>query len=254
MVKKALTIAGFDPSGGAGIQADLKVFHALGVYGLSAVAALTAQNSAGVAGVQPVEGRFLKKQLQILLADLTPDATKVGMVLTAGNVGIVAGVIRDYALKNVVLDPVMISSSGKRLSARTVPGLLKEEMLPFCTVITPNIHEASVLSDIKITSKKDMEKAAVLLRALGPDTVIVTGGHLSGNAVDVVFDGSFHYLKARKQRGEFHGTGCIFSSALAAFLAKGFPVPAAANMAKEFMTRAFFKTYGTGRGMRLFVI
>jgi hydroxymethylpyrimidine/phosphomethylpyrimidine kinase len=253
-MKKALTIAGFDPSGGAGLQADLRVFQGLGVYGLSAVAALTAQNTEGVDSVAPVSGRFLKKQLDVLLADLMPDAAKLGMLLTEQNVGVVSRTIKRYELKNIVLDPVMISSSGKRLAERNVPFLIKEKILPLCTVITPNIHEASVLSGMKVRSLKEMEKAAVILRQSGPDTVIITGGHLEGAAVDVYYDGSFRYLKVGKRKGEFHGTGCMFSAAITAFLAQGYSVCDASGEAKKFMRKAFRKTFGTGRGMKLFAV
>ncbi len=253
-MKKALTIAGFDPSGGAGLQADLKVFQALGVYGLSAVAALTAQNTKGVAAVEPVSRVFLKKQLDVLLTDLRPDATKIGMLLSEDNAKTVVQIIRKYRLKNVVLDPVIISSSGKRLADPGVPDLIRKKLLPLCKVITPNMHEASVMSGIKVTSQKEMEKAAVLLRNAGPDTVIITGGHFEGLALDVIYDGSFHYLRARKRRGEFHGTGCTFSAAIAAFLAQGYPSPDAAGKAKEFMAMAFQKAVRAGSGMKLFAI
>jgi hydroxymethylpyrimidine/phosphomethylpyrimidine kinase len=253
-MKKALTIAGFDPSGGAGLQADLKVFQILGVYGLSAVAALTAQNSQGVDSVEPVSKRFLKKQLDLLLSDLVPDAAKMGMLLTEDNVRVVARIIRKYSLRNVVLDPVMISSSGKRLVQRNVPKLLREIILPLCQVITPNIHEASVLSGMKIRSQEEMKKAAVILKDRGPETVIITGGHLEGLAVDVMYDGSFHYLRAKKRQGEYHGTGCTFSAAITAFLAQGYSSLDAAKKAKEFMARAFQKAIGTGGGMKLFAI
>jgi len=253
-MKKALTIAGFDPSGGAGLQADLKVFQTLAVYGLSAVAALTAQNTKGVERVEAVRRGFLRKQLDVILNDLMPDATKMGMLLTEDNVRVVAHIIRKYSLKNVVLDPVMISSSGKKLAQRNVPKLLKEKILPLCQVITPNIHEASVLSGLKIRSQEDMKKAAVILKDAGPETVIITGGHLEGFALDVTYNGSFHYLKARKRRGEFHGTGCIFSAAITAFLAQGCSSLDAAKKAKEFMTMAFQTASGTGSGMKLFAI
>ncbi len=253
-MKKALTIAGFDPSGGAGLQADLKVFHALGLYGLSAVAALTAQNTRGVESVQPVSSTFLKKQLELLLTDLMPGAVKIGMLLTEDNAGVAARMIRKYSLSNVVLDPVMISSSGKRLAERNLPKVLKEKILPLCRVITPNIHEASVLTGLKIKTRGDMQKAAVILHEAGADMVIITGGHLEGRALDVIYDGSFHYLKARKRPGEYHGTGCTFSAAIAAFLAQGCRAPDAAEKAKEFMNMAFQKAVMAGSGMRLFAI
>jgi hydroxymethylpyrimidine/phosphomethylpyrimidine kinase len=253
-MKKALTIAGFDPSGGAGLQADLKAFQILGVYGLSAVAALTAQNTHGVDSVEPVSRRFLKKQLDLLLSDLVPDATKMGMLLTEDNVRVVARIIREYSLRNVVLDPIMISSSGKKLAQRNVPKLLKEKILPLCQVITPNIHEASVLSGLKVRSQEEMKKAAVILRGRGTDMVIITGGHLEDRAIDVMYDGSFHYLTAKKRQGEYHGTGCTFSAAITAYLAQGCSSRDAAKKAKEFMAMAFQKAIRTGSGMKLFAI
>jgi len=251
-MKKALTIAGFDPSGGAGLQADLKVFQALGVYGLSAVAALTAQNTKGVKSVEAVSKGFLRKQLDVLLTDLMPDATKMGMLLSEKNVMVVVQIIKKYNLRNVVLDPVIISSSGKRLAERGVPDLIRKKLLPLCNVITPNMHEASVMSGMKVASQKEMEKAAVLLHAAGPETVIITGGHFEGLALDVIYNGSFHYLRARKRRGEFHGTGCTFSAAITAFLAQGCANPDAAGKAKEFMAMAFQKAVRAGSGMKLF--
>jgi hydroxymethylpyrimidine/phosphomethylpyrimidine kinase len=253
-MKTALTIAGFDPSGGAGLQADLKVFRAFGVHGLSVVAALTAQNTAGVDSVQAVSSRFLKRQLEVLLSDVIPDATKVGMLLSAENVQVVAGIIRKYALQNVVLDPVILSSSGRMLAEKDVPMLIRKKIFPFCTIITPNIHEASVLSCLDIVTETDMAKAAVVLKGFGPDQVIVTGGHRKDSATDMVYDGAFHYLKSGKAPGEYHGTGCIFSSAMAALLAQGRGARDAARMAKRFMNRAFKKTFSTGGRMRLFTI
>ncbi|MDP2156124.1 MAG: bifunctional hydroxymethylpyrimidine kinase/phosphomethylpyrimidine kinase [Nitrospirota bacterium] len=253
-MKKALTIAGFDPTGGAGLQEDLKVFQALGVYGLSAVAALTAQNTRGVKSVEQVNRGFLKKQLDVLLTDLMPDATKMGMLLSEDNVKVAARIIKKYALQNVVLDPVFISSSGKRLAEPGLPALIRKLLLPLCDVITPNMHEASVLSGTKITSHKEMEKAAAILRDAGPGMIIITGGHLDGHALDVIYNGSFHYLKARKRCGEFHGTGCTFSAAITAFLARGYSGLDAAKNAKEFMAMAFQKAIRPGSGMKLFVI
>lgn len=245
-----MTIAGFDPSGGAGIQQDLKVFHALGLHGLSAVSALTAQNSRGVRGIMPVTGSFLKKQIDVLLSDMRPGATKIGMLYTRANVAAVAGMIKKYSLENVVIDPVMISSSGKDLAEEGVLAALVRSLLPLCTVVTPNIHEASALSGIDIKSPEDVEAAAKRLAKLGAGSVIITGGHLQRSANDLVYDGRFHYLKGRKLKGEYHGTGCAFSAAVAAFLAKGEDVLGAARLAKKFMTRAFDKAFSPGAGMK----
>jgi hydroxymethylpyrimidine kinase/phosphomethylpyrimidine kinase len=253
-MKTALTIAGFDPSGGAGLQQDLKVFHAFGVYGLSAVAALTTQNSSGVSAVKAVDSSFLRKQLEVLLSDIVPDATKAGMLLTADNVMVVARIIRKYRLKNIVLDPVIISSSGRMLVEKGVPELIRKKIFPYCSVITPNIHEASVLSGVDVTTDADMAKAAIILKGFGPRQVIITGGHRAGNAVDMVYDGTFSYLKGKRAAGEYHGTGCTFSSAMAALLGKGLDVRDAARGAKRFMGRSFGKSFSTGKGMRLFSI
>jgi hydroxymethylpyrimidine/phosphomethylpyrimidine kinase len=251
-MKKALTVAGFDPTGGAGIQADLKVFHALDLYGLSVVAALTAQNTDGVKAVMPVPDRFVKKQLDVLLSDLVPEATKTGMLYSESNVAVVAQMIKRHSLNNIVVDPVIVSSSGKKLVEKNTPAAIREKIFPLCAVITPNIHEASVLTGIEIKSRADMEKAAVCLKAYGPENVIITGGHLEDVALDILYNGEFHYLRSKKVRGEYHGTGCTFSAALTALLAKGYSVPDAAREAKKFMNTAFRMTFDAGGKMRLF--
>lgn len=254
LMNKALTIAGFDPSGGAGIQADLKVFHVLGVYGLSVVSSLTAQNTVGVIDIMPVPEKFVKKQLTVLLSDLIPEATKTGMLFSEAHVDTVTYIIRKYSLQNIVVDPVMVSTSGKRLVDINTTVAMKKKLFPLCTVITPNIYEASVLTGADIKTRADMEKAAVLLKDCGPGNVIITGGHLEDVALDVLYDGEFHYLKSRKADGEYHGTGCTFSAALTAMLASGYSVPDAAREAKRFIKRAFKKSFSSGRGMRLFNI
>jgi hydroxymethylpyrimidine/phosphomethylpyrimidine kinase len=253
-MKKALTIAGFDPTGGAGVQADLKVFHAFGIYGLSVVSSLTAQNTEGVRQIMPVPSSFVKKQLTVLLSDLVADATKTGMLYSESAIESVAYIIKKYSLKNIVVDPVLMSSSGKSLVEKNAPIALRKKIFPFCAVITPNIYEASVLSGIDIKTSADMEKAAVRLREYGPETVIITGGHLEDVAMDVLYDGKFHYLKSRKIKGEYHGTGCTFSAALTAMLAKGYSVLDSAKEAKKFMNMALKKSFRAGKGMRLFNI
>jgi hydroxymethylpyrimidine/phosphomethylpyrimidine kinase len=247
-----LTIAGSDPSGGAGIQQDLKVFRSLGTYGLSAVSALTAQNSTGVGGVMAVPGKFVAKQLAAVVVDIMPNAVKTGMLYSEENVDAVASAIRRFSLPNVVVDPVIRSSTGRSLCLRNVPGAMKKKLLPLCTVVTPNIHEASLLSGVQIRTLRDMEEAAVRLAELGAGSVVITGGHLEASATDLVYDGRFHYLKGRKLSGEFHGTGCTFSAALAALLAKGEDIPNAAAGAKKFMRAAFKSTFRPGKGMGLF--
>jgi hydroxymethylpyrimidine/phosphomethylpyrimidine kinase len=250
-VKKVLTIAGFDPSGGAGIQADLKVFRAFGEYGLSVAAALTAQNSRGVSAVMAVDAAFVRKQLIAVLSDLIPDATKIGMLYSGANVRAVSSVIRKYALRNVVLDPVMRSSSGKRLAGEDALEVMRKKLLPLCTVVTPNIDEASLLTGIAVRKRKDMEEAAMRVKEYGCGVVIITGGHFEKIAMDLFFDGTFHYLRSGKISGEFHGTGCAFSSAVAAALAKGKTALDAAKTAKRFMNRSLTRSFGTGVRMRL---
>ncbi len=253
-MKSALTIAGFDPTGGAGLQADLAVFRTLGVFGLSTVAALTAQNSSGVSAVTPVNSRFLRKQLDVLFQDLLPDAVKIGMLLAGDNVRTVASALRRHDLRNVVLDPVFLSSTGKRLAEKDVPALLREKIIPRCSVVTPNFHEAAVLAGIKIRSSRDREKAASVLHAMGAEAVIITGGHAEGSADDLFFNGTFHLLKGQRVQGEFHGTGCTFSAAVAAFLAKGESPLQAAKSAKAFMRKAFGRSFSAGGRLRLFDI
>jgi hydroxymethylpyrimidine/phosphomethylpyrimidine kinase len=253
-VKKVLTIAGFDPSGGAGIQADLKVFRYFGEYGLSVVAALTAQNSREVRAVVAVEAGFVRKQLDVILSDFIPDAVKIGMLYSKSNIETVSSIIRKYDLRNVVLDPVMVSSSGKRLAERGSVAVILKKLVPLCTVITPNTYEASVLAGVSIRDRKGMKDAALRLKEFGCDHVIITGGHLEKTAMDMIYDGSFHYLESGKVCGDFHGTGCVFSSALAASLAEGKSVLSAAKKAKQFMNRSFRKSFTTGAGMHLFNI
>ncbi|MEJ2695618.1 MAG: bifunctional hydroxymethylpyrimidine kinase/phosphomethylpyrimidine kinase [Candidatus Sulfobium sp.] len=246
-----LTIAGFDPSGGAGLQADLKVFQRLGVYGLSAAAALTAQNSSGVKSVMPVTAGYVREQLAVLLSEFTPHAVKTGMLYSKENVETVCRMVKKFSLGNLVVDPVILSSTGRRLAHRDTPGVVRSKLLPLCSVVTPNIFEASVLSGISVNTLSDMESAAVFLKKCGAAGVVITGGHLEKKAVDVVYDGDFHYLGGSKLPGEFHGTGCAFSAALAALLARGHDLAEAAMLAKRFVKRAIRKSFGSDTGMKL---
>jgi hydroxymethylpyrimidine/phosphomethylpyrimidine kinase len=250
-VKKVLTIAGFDPSGGAGIQTDLKVFRAFQEYGLSVVAALTAQNSKGVSAVMAVDAAFVRRQLMAVFSDFIPDATKIGMLYSRANVRAVSSAIRKYGLRNVVLDPVMRSSSGKRLAEEDILEVMRKKLLPLCTVVTPNINEASLLTGITIRDRKGMEEAAMRLKEYGCGVVIITGGHLERIAMDLFYDGEFHYLRSRKISGEFHGTGCAFSSAVAASLAMGKTALDATKTAKRFLNSSLKRSFGNGAGMRL---
>jgi len=253
-MRVALSIAGFDPTGGAGLQQDLKVFHSLGVYGISAVAALTAQNTRGVSMAVAVEGGLLRRQLDTLLSDITPQATKIGMLYSAENARVVAGIIKRFGLGNVVIDPVLRPSRGRALSETGLPLALRKSLLPLCRVVTPNIHEASVLAGMQIRDRRDMEKAAVKIRGFGAGAVVITGGHLAGAAEDLLFDGEFARFPGRRHSGEFHGTGCCFASALAAMLAKGYDVAEALKRTKRFLQGRLLKTISIGGGMRLFDI
>ncbi len=251
-MKIALSIAGFDPTGGAGLQEDLKVFRALGIYSLSAAAALTAQNTRGVEAAMPVESRFLRKQLDVLLSDITPDAVKIGMLYSVLNVRVVERIIRKHSLHNIVLDPVIRPSRGKRLAEAGLPAAIRDILLPLCTVVTPNLREAEILAGMRIRDMKDMASAAVKIKEFGPACVIITGGHLEGEPADVLYDGGYISLRGKRYPGEFHGTGCTFSSALAAMLARGHSPREAARRAKRHMGTYFARTVAPGKGMRLF--
>jgi hydroxymethylpyrimidine/phosphomethylpyrimidine kinase len=252
VVPKALTIAGSDPSGGAGIQADLKTFSALRVYGMAAIAALTAQNTAGVASVMPIPAEVLKSQLDTLLCDIVPDAAKTGMLSTAANVELVAAKVREYGLTKLVIDPIMLSTSGASLLEPDAQPVFRKELLPLALLITPNLDEARALTGKKVTTVDDMEEAALHIHGMGGRNVLVKGGHLEGDATDVFFDGSefFHLRSERINSRNTHGTGCVLSAAITAYLALGEPVEAAVRDGKEFVTRAIRSglTLGNGNG------
>lgn len=253
-MKTALTIAGSDPTGGAGLQADLKVFRAFEVHGLSVVSAITAQNTRGVDFVLPVERDFFEKQLHTLLSDIRPDAIKIGMLYSSWAVDLVAEIMKKYSLSNLVIDPVTVSSSGRSLVADGTLDVLREKLFPLSRVITPNIYEASVLTGIMVEDKKSMEEAAKLLKAMGPEVVVITGGHLEEIALDLYYNGVFHDVEAEKIRGEYHGTGCAFSAAITASLALGHIPLESVRRAKEFINKAIKKAYHPGKGMGLLYI
>jgi hydroxymethylpyrimidine/phosphomethylpyrimidine kinase len=248
----ALTIAGSDPSGGAGIQADLKVFHRFGVYGFSALSAVTAQNTFKVSATERIEGPFVFEQLTTLLTDMRPDALKTGMLLSADAVRYVAEAVTSYGLQNLVVDTIMLSSTGASLLEKKAAEVMKEELFPLAKVITPNIVEASALTGIAVSDEGTMEQAAIALKRYGPEVVIITGGHLMGETLELIYDGkTFHRLRGRKIAGEFHGTGCAFSAAITALLAKGTSVLDAAAEAKAFVASAIESSFALGKGMKL---
>lgn len=250
-MKTALTIAGSDPTGGAGLQADLKVFRSFNVHGLSVVSAITAQDTEGVNAISPVDRDSLEKQLRVLLGDIKPDALKTGMLYSGWAVEIIGKTVKEFSLKNLVIDPVTVSSSGVSLVDSGTLDSLKDALFPFSKVITPNIYEASVLSGIMIDNKENMEEAAKILKDMGPEVVVITGGHLEGTALDLYYDGEFHYVEGEKIRGEYHGTGCAFSAAVTALLALGHSPLESIRRAKEFVNKAIRNAYHPGRGMGL---
>ncbi len=249
-----MTIAGSDPSGGAGLQADLKVFKMLGVHGLSVAAALTAQNTKAVDGIFAVEPDFLGRQLESILADMTPGALKTGMLLSVENIRVVAEKVKAHSLQNLVVDPVSISSSGTALLEEGGLDLLKDLLFPLAAVITPNIYEASVLSGLPVENLEQMEEAAQKLLQMGPKAIVITGGHLEDEAVDIFHDGKVTIrLEGRKLQGSFHGTGCVFSSALTACLARGETAERASVEAKKFVEDAIAGAFYPGGGMGILV-
>ena len=251
-MKSALTIAGSDPTGGAGFQADLKVFRAFGVHGLSVPAVLTAQNTSGIGRISSVDPEFFRVQMEELLQDIRPDSIKTGMLYSAWAVNTAADMIREHSLENLVVDPVTVSSSGTSLVDNGTLDRIRDALFPLARVITPNIYEASVYTGVNVETEKDMKEAALRLKELGAEVVVITGGHLERVTLDLYFDGSdFHDLEAPKIEGEYHGTGCAFSAAIAAALALGHPPLESVTKAKEFVTGAIRKAYHLGKGMRI---
>lgn len=246
----ALTIAGSDSGGGAGIQADLKTFAALGVFGTSAITSVTAQNTAGVQGVYDLPPEFVGLQIDSVLEDIGIDAAKTGMVSNAAIVETVATKVRAHAITRLVVDPVMVAKGGASLLQSDAVKTLIKRLLPLALVVTPNVPEAEVLWGQQIVGFDEMHEAARWIRDLGPRYVVVKGGHLGIRAIDLVYDGSkFTLLDAERiDTPHTHGTGCVFSAAITAELAKGSPVPEAIATAKRFITAAIGHGFPLGRG------
>jgi len=249
-LKTALTIAGSDSGGGAGIQADLKTFTAFGVYGMTVITSVTAQNTLGVLDIHDLPAAFVARQLEAVLSDLPVDAAKTGMLSTAGIIRTVGAQLRERNIKNLVVDPVMVAKSGHRLLQEEALQALREELLPAASVLTPNLPEAEVLTGLKISGPEEMRRAAEMIHALGPASVLIKGGHLEGRAVDILFDGSeFIELPAdRVDTRHTHGTGCTLSAAIAALLAQEQKIAEAVMAAKDFITRAIQTAPGLGHG------
>lgn len=250
-IKVALTIAGSDSSGGAGIQADLKTFHALGVFGTSAVTAVTVQNTKKVHAIQEMRPQIVHDQIMCLFEDFTIHAVKIGMVSSTPIVHAISEALQKVQCPSVVLDPVMISKSGVPLLQEEARDTLVAKLFPLADVVTPNIHEAETLIHQPITSMDHMKSAAKKIRQLGPAKVVIKGGHMdSEQATDITFDGrTFQILSsARTDTVNTHGTGCTFSSAIAAYLAKGFDFFEAVRQAKNYISGAIAHALNLGKG------
>ncbi|MBI2460707.1 MAG: bifunctional hydroxymethylpyrimidine kinase/phosphomethylpyrimidine kinase [Candidatus Rokubacteria bacterium] len=250
-IPKALTIAGSDSGGGAGIQADLKTFTAFRVYGVSVLTAITAQNSLGVQGVQNLPPEFVARQLESVLGDIGADAVKTGMLSTALIIRAVASGLREHRVERLVVDPVMVAKSGDPLLEPEARAALVREILPLALVVTPNLHEAAALAGLPVGTPEEMEEAARRIHRLGPRHVLVKGGHLKGDALDLLFDGQA-FIPFRAERiptPPTHGTGCTYSAAIAAGLARGLHLSEAVGEAKRYVTRAIREGFAVGRGV-----
>jgi hydroxymethylpyrimidine/phosphomethylpyrimidine kinase len=251
LIAKALTIAGSDSGGGAGIQADLKTFSAFRVFGMSVITAVTAQNSLGVQGVENLPPAFVALQLRSVLSDFGAGAAKCGMLSTAPIIEAVAATLADNPVEKLVVDPVMVAKSGDALLQPDARQALIERVLPLALVVTPNLPEAESLAGIPVASRPDMEEAARRIHRLGPRYVLVKGGHLKGDAIDLLWNGkAFTAFRApRIDSGNTHGTGCTLSAAIAAGLARGQAIGDAIRDAKAYVTRAIREGFAAGRGV-----
>lgn len=249
-MKTALTIAGSDSIGGAGIQGDIKTMSALGCYAMSVVTALTAQNTAGVDGVFEIPGEFVKAQMKSVFSDIFPDAVKIGMLGNESIIHAVSDALENYKAVNVVIDPVMVSTSGKSLLSKTGIDVLKNRLFPLSDLLTPNVPEAEKLTGIKIYSRNDMEKAAESLFRTCRGSVLLKGGHMSGSAADVLFDGNaFTWFESERiLNSNTHGTGCTLSSAIAVFLAQGLNLKQSVWEAKKYISGAIADGLDLGHG------
>ncbi|MBQ9766716.1 MAG: bifunctional hydroxymethylpyrimidine kinase/phosphomethylpyrimidine kinase [Lachnospiraceae bacterium] len=249
-MKTVLTIAGSDCSGGAGIQADLKTMTTNGVYGMSVITALTAQNTTGVQEILPVPPEFLAKQLDSVFSDIFPDAVKIGMVSDAVLIEVIAEKLTKYQAKNIVVDPVMVATSGAALMRDNALKSLKERLFPLATVITPNIPEAEVISGRKITSREEMESVTEEIGKTYGSAVLCKGGHNLNDANDVLYaNGEIHWFFGQRiDNPNTHGTGCTLSSAIASNLAKGLTLPEAVEAAKKYLSGALSAMLDLGAG------
>lgn len=249
-MKTALSIAGSDCSGGAGIQADLKTMTMNGVFAMSAITALTAQNTTGVTGIMEVTPDFLARQIDAVFEDIFPDAVKIGMVASVGLIETIAERLRFYHPKNIVVDPVMVATSGARLISADAVDTLKKELLPLCTVLTPNIPEAEILSGLNISSEQDMVAAAEIISRSYSCAVLCKGGHSVNDANDLLYsNGTVKWFYGKRiNNPNTHGTGCTLSSAIAANLAKGYDLESSVERAKNYISGALGDMLDLGKG------
>lgn len=249
-MKKALTIAGSDSCGGAGIQADIKTMTLNGVYAMSAITALTAQNTTGVTAISEVTPEFLKQQIDAVFEDIRPEAVKIGMVSSPQLIEAIADRLEFYMAENIVLDPVMVATSGSRLISPEAVSVMADRLLPMAAVVTPNIPEAEILSGMEIKAAEDMLAAARRIGDRYGTAVLVKGGHSVMDADDVLYaDGEVSLFKGRRiDNPNTHGTGCTLSSAIAANLAKGFDLCEAVRRAKDYISGALAAMLDLGRG------
>lgn len=248
----ALTIGGSDPSGCGGIQGDIKVFSALGVFGMSVITALTCQNSMGVSEIESTSASLVASQFRTVYDDIKIDAVKIGMLSTGENVRAIRQLLRELEIKNIVLDPVFDSSSGVILLNEDGREAMISLLVPIVDIVTPNLYEAGILTGMNVSNVDDMKSAAEAIKKMGPRHVLVKGGHLEGKAIDVLYDGvRFEVFDAERIQGkEFRGTGCALSAAIAAALARGSDMTEAVKKAKEFVRGAINCGYDNlGKGM-----
>ena len=249
-MRTALTIAGSDSSGGAGIQADIKTMLANGVYAMSAITALTAQNTTGVTAIMDVTPDFLKEQMENVFTDIRPDAVKIGMMSSEELIKMISKKLKEYHLENIVVDPVMVATSGSRLISETAIDTLKTQLLPMATVITPNIPEAEVLAEMEIRSEDDMVEAAKKIHEMYHCAVLCKGGHSLNDANDLLDqDGETTWFHGKRiNNPNTHGTGCTLSSAIASNLAKGYSLEESIHRAKEYISGALEAMLDLGKG------
>ena len=250
MMRTALSIAGSDSSGGAGIQADIKTMTANGVYAMTAITALTAQNTTGVTGIMEVTPEFLAQQLDSIFTDIRPDAVKIGMVSSSALIQVIAEKLKEYKAENIVVDPVMVATSGSKLISDEASETLKTCLMPLASILTPNIPEAEVLAEMKVETEEEMILAAKKISETFHCAVLCKGGHQLNDANDLLYrDGEYKWFHGKRiQNPNTHGTGCTLSSAIASNLAKGYSMDESVKRAKDYISEALEAMLDLGKG------